>query len=165
MKGLRVFLLVILMLCSLAAPCFADNGDVTVYITKTGECYHKEGCSYLRNSKIAITLLEAVEANYRACSRCKPPTLDAGSSARSAPTETSPVRASVAEPCPSYVAQPPTSTPVTVKEAAQEKSVPTWVVIVASLFGLAFLLSAGSVFLFVLTDSVETFRNWLRRRR
>lgn len=40
----------------------------TVYVTKTGECYHKEGCSYLK-SKIPM-ILEQAQKNYRPCSRC-----------------------------------------------------------------------------------------------
>ena len=53
----------------------AANGETIVYITKTGECYHKDGCSSLSRSKIEITLQNAV-ASYRPCKRCKPPVLD-----------------------------------------------------------------------------------------
>lgn len=43
----------------------------TVYITKTGEKYHTENCSYLSQSKIAIDFDKA--KNYHTpCSRCKP---------------------------------------------------------------------------------------------
>ena len=55
-------------------PVWAYNGDVTVYVTDTGECYHRSGCSYLHSSN-ARTLKSAVESGYRACSRCSPPTL------------------------------------------------------------------------------------------
>lgn len=50
------------------------NGDTVVYITRTGECYHREWCSYLR-SKIETNLERAVNSGYRACSRCDPPIL------------------------------------------------------------------------------------------
>lgn len=46
--------------------------SVTVYITKTGTKYHTSTCSYLKNSKIAISKDTAVSQGYTACSRCKP---------------------------------------------------------------------------------------------
>lgn len=52
----------------------AYNGDILVYITRTGDCYHRDGCSYLK-SRIEITLEIASRRGYRACSRCKPPKL------------------------------------------------------------------------------------------
>lgn len=45
----------------------------TVYITNTGEKYHRSSCSYLRQSKIAIPLSSAKSKGYTACSRCNPP--------------------------------------------------------------------------------------------
>lgn len=47
--------------------------SVTVYVTKTGEKYHKSGCQYLRKSKIAIDLDDAIAEGYTACSKCGPP--------------------------------------------------------------------------------------------
>jgi hypothetical protein len=44
----------------------------TVYITKTGKKYHAAGCSYLRQSQIAISLDDAIKQGYTACSRCGP---------------------------------------------------------------------------------------------
>ncbi len=44
-----------------------------VYITRTGQKYHREGCHHLRHSRIPITLAEARERGYSACSVCKPP--------------------------------------------------------------------------------------------
>jgi micrococcal nuclease len=46
----------------------------TVFITKTGAKYHKDGCSSLRKSKIPKTLSEAINAGYSPCSLCNPPT-------------------------------------------------------------------------------------------
>jgi micrococcal nuclease len=46
--------------------------DPTVYITKTGEKYHRSGCSSLRKSKIAIKKSEAIAQGYTACKRCRP---------------------------------------------------------------------------------------------
>ena len=43
-----------------------------VYITNTGECYHRGTCSYLK-SKIETTKEKAQTMGLRACSRCRPP--------------------------------------------------------------------------------------------
>lgn len=50
------------------------SDEITVYITDTGERYHKEGCSSLRRSKQAVTLSEAIEEGYTPCQNCDPPT-------------------------------------------------------------------------------------------
>lgn len=42
----------------------------TVYVTKTGKKYHKDGCSYLKDSKIAINLYDAKAKGYEPCSKC-----------------------------------------------------------------------------------------------
>jgi competence protein ComEC len=52
----------------------ASSGDPIVYITATGECYHRDGCRYLSSSKIPIRLSKAKAEGYRPCSVCKPPT-------------------------------------------------------------------------------------------
>ena len=44
--------------------------DYEVYITKTGECYHKENCRYLHNSSVKISLHDATSKDYRQCSVC-----------------------------------------------------------------------------------------------
>lgn len=49
-----------------------SSDDVTVYRTKSGECYHSQGCSYLK-SCIETTLSEAKSKGLRPCSRCRPP--------------------------------------------------------------------------------------------
>lgn len=53
----------------------SEASTIYVYVTKTGSCYHKSGCDYLRYSKIKITLDEA-DKDYRACSKCRPPTIE-----------------------------------------------------------------------------------------
>jgi len=50
----------------------ADDSTI-VYITRTGKKYHRDNCSYLRQSKIPITLKEACERGFSPCSRCNPP--------------------------------------------------------------------------------------------
>lgn len=49
------------------------HDDITVYITKTGSKYHREGCSSLRSSSIPISLSEAKQRGYEPCKICKPP--------------------------------------------------------------------------------------------
>lgn len=46
--------------------------SITVYVTKTGEKYHRDGCRYLSKSKIPISLDNA-KALYTPCSVCNPP--------------------------------------------------------------------------------------------
>ncbi len=41
-----------------------------LYRTKTGKCYHKEGCQYLKKSKIKINEEEIKEADLESCSKC-----------------------------------------------------------------------------------------------
>lgn len=41
-----------------------------VYVTRTGEKYHGPSCSYLRQSRIPISLKDAKKKGYTACSRC-----------------------------------------------------------------------------------------------
>ena len=44
----------------------------TVYVTVSGTKYHRADCSFLRSSKIVMSLDEAKEKGYTACSRCNP---------------------------------------------------------------------------------------------
>ena len=52
------------------APSAGGGGD-TVYVTKSGECYHRDGCSSLKKSKIPMSRSEAA-SRYRPCSNCNP---------------------------------------------------------------------------------------------
>lgn len=45
----------------------------TVYITETGAKYHNEGCRFLHDSKIPISLSKAKEMGYTPCSVCNAP--------------------------------------------------------------------------------------------
>lgn len=49
-----------------------ETKDVTVYITRTGDKYHRGSCSYLKRSKISVSKREAIESGYTACSVCRP---------------------------------------------------------------------------------------------
>jgi hypothetical protein len=45
---------------------------VTVYVTNSGEKYHRDGCRYLSKSKVPIDRLEARATGYAPCAICKP---------------------------------------------------------------------------------------------
>jgi len=49
-----------------------DPKSITVYVTRTGEKYHRDGCRYLRQSRIPMSLAEASK-RFDPCSVCKPP--------------------------------------------------------------------------------------------
>jgi methylphosphotriester-DNA--protein-cysteine methyltransferase len=76
MKMMSKRFLIIVLACLIAGAVFAAGRDTVVYITKTGEKYHIERCSSVRNSKIAITLGEALSKGYEPCKLCNPPVLD-----------------------------------------------------------------------------------------
>jgi micrococcal nuclease len=68
-----------------AAAMGAVNAQTIVYVTKTGEKYHRAGCRSLARSQIPMPLEQAA-ARYGACGVCRPPTLQAGPSpAKAAP--------------------------------------------------------------------------------
>ena len=43
---------------------------ITVYITKTGRCYHTEDCAYAKNASEMLTFEQAESRGYRPCSFC-----------------------------------------------------------------------------------------------
>ena len=53
------------------APAPGDTNTL-VYITKSGSKYHRESCEYLSNSKMSISLSDAI-LGYEPCSKCDPP--------------------------------------------------------------------------------------------
>lgn len=46
--------------------------ETTVYVTRTGEKYHRRNCRYLSRSKITTTKSKAIKDGYGACKVCKP---------------------------------------------------------------------------------------------
>lgn len=73
----RIFLLLLLSLLILQVPASAAkkyNGYQSVYVTATGDCYHRRGCSYAKSGE-EMALRDAVDAGYQRCSRCNPPKL------------------------------------------------------------------------------------------
>ena len=67
---LRRILFVAALLVASIALAFAQAEKV--YVTRTGEKYHRGSCSSLRASRIEMTLAQAA-ARYGACKNCKPP--------------------------------------------------------------------------------------------
>ena len=61
-----------LLLFLIFLGCSQNNSAQTVYTTKTGEKYHTATCRYLKYSKKEITLEQAINLGYQACSVCKP---------------------------------------------------------------------------------------------
>ena len=49
-----------------------NTQEITVYVTRTGEKYHRDGCRYLSRSRIPMALKDA-KLGYTACSVCRPP--------------------------------------------------------------------------------------------
>jgi hypothetical protein len=49
-----------------------SNANLTVYVTRTGEKYHRLGCRYLSQSSIPMSLGDAL-GRYTPCSVCGPP--------------------------------------------------------------------------------------------
>lgn len=60
---------------TLTAVAEAQQDPVTVYVTRTGEKYHRDGCRYLRQSRITTTLKAALQRGFGPCSVCRPPTM------------------------------------------------------------------------------------------
>ena len=72
-RALAVLAIIVLSLVFLTGA----GPDTVVYITNTGSRYHEDGCTSLRTSRVAVTLLEAYRAEYEACQVCRPPVLAA----------------------------------------------------------------------------------------
>lgn len=51
---------------------FAAESEDVVYITDTGEKYHRDGCRYLSQSQHDTTVSKAAAAGYTPCSVCDP---------------------------------------------------------------------------------------------
>lgn len=60
----------------LVTTCYAYSvpPDTIVYVTNSGEKYHRENCSYLKSSR-SMTIAQAEASGYTPCSRCSPDVL------------------------------------------------------------------------------------------
>ena len=56
-----------------AAQLSEDAQTETVYITRTGKRYHRDGCRYLSPNSIKTTVKEAQANGYTPCKVCRPP--------------------------------------------------------------------------------------------
>ncbi len=78
---LAALILCLSFLCPVALPVRAQQGTAdpqatktqTVYVTRTGRRYHRDGCRYLAASKIPISLKDAKARGFTACKVCHPP--------------------------------------------------------------------------------------------
>lgn len=66
MSPLKHLIVILAFVC--ASPSIAQ----TVFITKTGEKYHKKTCRFLKYSKKAIDIERALHLGYVPCKGCKP---------------------------------------------------------------------------------------------
>jgi hypothetical protein len=67
-SGFWIIVFVLLM----QSCAFGQADKIIVYITKTGEKYHRGSCQYLRQSKFEIEINKAKERGYTPCSVCRP---------------------------------------------------------------------------------------------
>lgn len=71
----RLSVIIFVLIAVLLTSCYkAPKYDITVYITSSGEKYHKERCRYVKNKAIEISLSKALHDGYDSCKVCKPPT-------------------------------------------------------------------------------------------
>lgn len=76
---ITIILFLILVGCSsnttqdARAESLGLNKESIVYVTNSGECYHRSTCRYLSKSCIKIDFEEAIKEGYRPCSQCDPP--------------------------------------------------------------------------------------------
>lgn len=82
MRRLLAFLVLALSpLCTVSLPLAEQQRHAvqrsdqtqTVYVTRTGKRYHRDGCRYLATSKIPISLKDAKAKGYTPCKVCHPP--------------------------------------------------------------------------------------------
>ena len=81
MRRLLSLVLVVVALCAggtsvlAQAPAPAPQTqpkEQTVYVTRTGKKYHRDGCRYLSQSKFLMSLKDAKAKGYTACKICRP---------------------------------------------------------------------------------------------
>lgn len=76
---LKAVLALLLFVCPAFTPIFASptvlaaqTKNETVYITRTGKKYHRDGCRSLNRSRIPIKRSDAAAQGYGACKVCRP---------------------------------------------------------------------------------------------
>ena len=71
-KYLIGLMLALLVGCSSDSKSQPKQQSEIVYVTRTGEKYHRTTCTYLSKSKKAMPKDDAISAGYTACSKCRP---------------------------------------------------------------------------------------------
>ncbi|GIV55137.1 MAG: hypothetical protein KatS3mg039_1655 [Candidatus Kapaibacterium sp.] len=72
-RSLGILLAMLVALGAVVEPAWPGQlQSATVYITRTGARYHRDGCSSLRRSRIPISLQEAIKRGYTPCRICRP---------------------------------------------------------------------------------------------
>lgn len=70
----KVLIILALLFCINLTSCYhAPKHDMSVYITESGQKYHKKNCRYVRNKEIEINLSRALYDKYDPCKVCDPP--------------------------------------------------------------------------------------------
>lgn len=124
-KSIVVVSMIALMIvgaCTSTVSASATSGSAEVYLTKTGDCYHLDGCTCLRRSKIPTTLQDAVNRGFYPCSKCNPGTLDVTSSAAPAQSTPAPTGSNSVAAAPVQTAAPTKTTPTVSKEVEALKT-------------------------------------------
>ena len=67
-----VLALVLVLSCAVTAFAYTVPSSTVVYVTPTGACYHRQSCSYIKNSYRTMSIAAAENNGYRSCSRCLP---------------------------------------------------------------------------------------------
>lgn len=49
-----------------------NDEERTVYVTRSGKKYHLEGCDYLSEKRMAVSLKDALSSEFEACAYCQP---------------------------------------------------------------------------------------------
>ena len=64
--------LVVLVLAAVVAVGAVHRENPTVYLTESGQCYHKADCKYIvgKDNTTAVTLRQAKASGYDACTWC-----------------------------------------------------------------------------------------------
>lgn len=74
-RVLTILALFLFLSCS-SDPEIENQSEQIVYVTRTGEKYHREDCRHLRKSKAEIPLDRAIKEGYQACQTCVPERLN-----------------------------------------------------------------------------------------
>lgn len=72
-KRIIVILLAVVIISTLVAPALAYTvpDDTIVYVTPTGEKYHRKGCTHTTSVR-SLSIKRAQSSGYEPCSRCRP---------------------------------------------------------------------------------------------